>query len=386
MTIPTPTFDICIHGAGFVGRTLALLLVQQGLRVALLSNEGSSVGAPAVDIRAFALNSASKDLLSSVNAWPADRYVTPVLTMHVFGDAKGRVQLDTPQHAKALSWIVDVPALEAALTEQVAGEPRIVCLAKGEVCTARLHAACEGRDAKMTEALGVVFETIRYPQHAVAARLVGSLAHGNAARQWFNERGEVLALLPMRGSAEASGQEVALVWSLESSRAKEMLGASDADFCTALEAASNFALGNLQLTSMRALWPLQLTRTSHWTGQSDEWGAWVIAGDAAHTVHPLAGQGLNLGLGDAALLAQTLQKVQGASPLFRPTQTQLSRALQSYARARQAAAASVAGVTDGLHLLFARESAWIASARNVGMSWLDRAAVIKNFLIKKAQK
>jgi 2-polyprenyl-6-methoxyphenol hydroxylase-like FAD-dependent oxidoreductase len=139
------------------------------------------------------------------------------------------------------------------------------------------------------------------------------------------------------------------------------------------------------LSGPRALWPLQLARTDQWTGLSGTLGTWVIAGDAAHTVHPLAGQGLNLGLGDAAHLAQALKELQGDSPLFRPTQTKLDRALQSYARARQAAAAPIAGVTDGLHLLFARDSVLLGRARNLGMSWLNRASSIKNFLIKRAQ-
>ena len=380
MTFTTSSFDIAIHGAGFGGRTLALLLAQSGLRVALLSNEPAQT--ESVDIRAFALSAASKELLIGIHAWPAGNAVTPVLTMQVFGDAGGHMQLDTPEHAEALNWIVDVPALEAALCEQVAGEPSVVCLAEGAACEAKLHVVCEGRASRITADLGLRFETIRYPQHAIAARLVCELPHDNAARQWFTELGEVLALLPMQGNA---GREVALVWSLESKRAKEMLAASDVDFCAALEISANRALGSVQLSSSRALWPLQLARAQQWTGQSSTFGTWVIAGDAAHTVHPLAGQGLNLGLGDAAHLAETLKELQGDSPLFRPTQTKLNRALQSYARARQAAAAPIAGVTDGLHLLFARDSVLLARVRNLGMSWLNRATGIKKFLIKQAQ-
>jgi 2-polyprenyl-6-methoxyphenol hydroxylase-like FAD-dependent oxidoreductase len=380
MTSSLSSFDICIHGAGFVGRTLSLLLAQSGLRVALLSTEPAK--SESVDIRAFALSASSKDLLASVNAWPLDVAITPVLSMQVFGDAGGHVQLDVPEHAEALNWIVDVPALENVLKEQVAGEPNVVCLAEGTACEAKLHVVCEGRTSRITTELGLKFEMIRYPQHAIAARLMCELPHDRAARQWFTERGEVLALLPMQGSA---GREVALVWSLESNRAKAMLAASDADFTAALEASCNKALGAMHLSSARALWPLQLARTDQWTGQSSALGTWVIAGDAAHTVHPLAGQGLNLGLGDAAHLAKALTEVQGDSPLFRPTQTKLNRALQSYARARLAAAAPIAGVTDGLHLLFAHDSVLLARARNLGMSWLNRASSVKNFLIKQAQ-
>ena len=371
------SFDICIHGAGFVGRALALLLAQNGLRVALLSNDAAQ--AESIDIRAFAFSAASKDLLTAIRAWPSNVAITPVLSMQVFGDAGGHVQLDAPEHAEALSWIVDVPALEFALKKQVAGEPGVACLAEGTACKAKLHVVCEGRASRITEDLGLRFETIRYPQHAVAARLICELPHDSAARQWFTEHGEVLALLPMQGN------EVALVWSLESNRAKQMLAASDEAFAAALETACHKALGSMVLSGARALWPLQMARTDQWTGQASGMGTWVIAGDAAHTVHPLAGQGLNLGLGDAALLAQTLKTLQGDSPLFRPTQTKLDRALQGYARARQAAAAPIAGVTDGLHLLFARDSVLLARARNLGMSWLNRANSIKNFLIKWAQ-
>lgn len=377
MTTPLLSFDICIHGAGFVGQTLSLLLAKSGFRVALMSYEAPQT--ELTDIRAFALSAASRDLLTSIHAWPADHFVTPVLSMQVFGDAGGHMQLDTPDHAEALNWIVDVPALALLLKEQVAREPRVVCLSEGATCETKLHVVCEGRASRITADLGLRFETIRYPQHAIAARLMCELPHDNAARQWFTERGEVLALLPMQG------KEVALVWSLQSQSAKELLALSDADFCTALEASAHRALGAMQLSSARALWPLQLARAQQWTGQSSTFGTWVIAGDAAHTVHPLAGQGLNLGLGDAAHLSQVLRQVQGDSPLFRPTQTKLNRVLQSYARARQAAAAPIAGVTDGLHLLFARDSVLIARVRNLGMTWLNRANRIKNLIIKRAQ-
>ncbi len=384
MTTSASSFDIAIHGAGFVGRTLALLLALQDLRVALIADETKS--AVAKDIRAFSLNPASKDVLERVHAWPLGEAVTPVYCMEVFGDAGGELVFDDAGHAPdaALNWIVDVPALEAVLKEQVSREPRVACLTEGDALEAKLHVVCEGRTSRMVNKLGITMDTIRYPQHAVAARLICELPHDNAARQWFTERGEVLALLPMQG------REVALVWSLESERAKEMLIASDTDFTTLLEASCHKALGAMTLASHRALWPLMLTRMKPWTGGSASMGeqghgVWVLAGDAAHAMHPLAGQGLNAGLGDAALLAQTLKDVQGDSPLFHPTQTQLTRALRSYARARQAAIAPMVGVTDGLHLLFARDSNVFARARNLGMSWLNRASSIKKFLIKQAQ-
>jgi 2-polyprenyl-6-methoxyphenol hydroxylase-like FAD-dependent oxidoreductase len=218
---------------------------------------------------------------------------------------------------------------------------------------------------------------VRYPQHAVAARLTCELPHGNTAHQWFNERGEVLALLPMQSN------EVALVWSLASEHAKAVHALPDDEFVAALMTSAGNLLGHMTLCSHRALWPLQLTRTVDWVSSADQ--IWVLAGDAAHTIHPLAGQGLNLGLGDAELLAQKLKQFLVQSPIFNPSKSALVRELSSYARERQAAAAHMSNVTDGLHLLFAHQNPLVKRARNLGMKLFDRAAPIKRLAIKQAQ-
>ncbi|MDI9333038.1 MAG: FAD-dependent monooxygenase [Cytophagales bacterium] len=373
MTNPATSFDICIHGAGFVGRTLALRLAQSDFAVALVD---TSAPHPATDIRAFSLNPTAKALLARVNAWPADSDATPVVAMRVFGDAGGKASFDDNN---PLNWIVDVPALAALLKERTSAEPRITCLASDDALKATLHVVCEGKHSQLLAQLDAGAHTIHYEQHAIAARLVCEHAHHNTAYQWFNERGEVLALLPMQGNA------VALVWSLKSERAKKMQAASETDFTTALEASCSKALGAMTLFGPRALWPLQLTRMDTWAGQSPTLGTWVLAGDAAHAMHPLAGQGLNVGLGDAALLAETLQKFLDLSPIFKPSPSALMRALGGYVRERQAAAASMSYATDGLHLLFAHGNPLIQQGRNWGMKLLDRATVVKKLFIRQAQ-
>jgi 2-polyprenyl-6-methoxyphenol hydroxylase-like FAD-dependent oxidoreductase len=381
MTITALSFDICIHGAGFVGRTLALLLARARFKVALV--DASAKAQPSdqpADIRAFSLNHTSKSLLERVQAWPSDEYITPVYSMAVFGDAGGATHFEDTQ---PLNWIVDVPALIAALKHQVAAEPRITCLTSDVDLQAKLHVLCEGKhSAKLTQ-LGFAPETIRYGQHAIAARLACERPHKHAAHQWFNERGEVLALLPL-GGADADAREVALVWSLTADHAKAMQNASESDFTAALSEAAGHALGAMTLVSQRATWPLQLMRVPEWVShQSGK--VWVLAGDAAHAMLPLAGQGLNVGLGDAVLLAQTLQSFLAASPLFNPSSTALTRALNQYARARQAAALEMTGFTDSLHLLFAHRHSLVQQVRNLGMRLFNRAGSIKRQLIKKAQ-
>jgi ubiquinone biosynthesis UbiH/UbiF/VisC/COQ6 family hydroxylase len=399
------SFHICIHGTGFVGQTLALHLAKNGFRVALLATQPPSQPSPTsppspapVDIRAFALNAASKTLLEAVGAWPSGTAVTPVRAMAVQGDLNGRLEFDCPARAEALNWIVDVPALASLLSEQVAGEPRIACLASQDAPQAALHVVCEGRHSQLRTQLGIEAETIVYPQHAIATRLVCERPHEHIARQWFNERGEVLALLPLGGSGDSEGSEgskatalheVALVWSLTSSRAKEMMALAPADFCTALQAACSQALGAMSLASPLALWPLQLIRLQQWSGElkQPEKPAqhWVLAGDAAHAVHPLAGQGLNLGLGDARALALALTALQSAAGAFRPAPSKLLPTLRCYARERQAAASAVAATTDGLHLLFANGNPATQQLRNWGMNALNYLSPLKNLLIRKAQ-
>jgi 2-polyprenyl-6-methoxyphenol hydroxylase-like FAD-dependent oxidoreductase len=379
------SFDIAIHGAGFVGQALALALAHSGFNVALIGADRKDAHVNETglsDIRAFALGSAAKTLLEQLGAWPAETYATPVHSMRVFGDAGGRLEFGetaiNTQAASSLNWIVDVPALIQKLKDAVAGSPHITRLSKADGLQATVHAVCEGRHSELRNQFNLAVETIRYPQHAIATRLTCDLPHGNVARQWFNDKGEVLALLPLAGDA------VALVWSLDSDHAKVMMEANEAEFTVALEAACSKALGDMTLCSQRVLWPLTLSKVSPWTGCLDGTN-WVLAGDAAHTVHPLAGQGLNLGFGDAVLLAQTLQALKATSPLFKPSPTQLGRALRRYARARRAAAAHIASATDGLQLLFSHDNPLAAPLRNHGMALFNRVGFIKNKLIQLAQ-
>lgn len=370
------TFDVCIRGAGVVGRTLALLLARDRLRVALVAGAAPAT-APSKDVRAYALNTASRHLLESLRAWPDDDHATPVAQMQVFGDQGGQVHFDAAaQGVDALAWIVDVPALEARLAEAVRYQPQVEVL--DEPVQAPLTVICEGRASRSRTELGVEFETMPYAQHAIATRLLCEQPHQQIARQWFLG-GDILAFLPLAGP---DGHSVAVVWSVSQERAAELLAMDASVFEHLIHEASQGALGELRLNSERAAWPLQQATAQHWCGRLPASGAtqhsWVLAGDAAHNVHPLAGQGLNLGLADVQALAQILhERDYWRSPSD-------LRLLRRYERQRKAAMLPMGLATDSLQQLFSREEQGLRALRNWGMKQFERSGPLKDWMTRQA--
>jgi 2-polyprenyl-6-methoxyphenol hydroxylase-like FAD-dependent oxidoreductase len=374
-------FDVCIRGDGVVGRSLALLLAHERLRVALVTRPRAAPaaqGAAALqpDVRAYALNSASRKLLETLRAWPEAPFATPVLAMQVWGDDGGRLDFTAQSVAQqALAWIVDVPALEQQLIHAIRYQPHIETVTQ-PVKTA-LTVICEGQKSSSRDEFGAKgspdgsanWHVKPYPQKAIAARLELGQPHGGIARQWF-ANGEILALLPLSGPA---GNSVALVWSVSIARANTLQKMTPEEFCAALNTVCGQEVSALRLTSERASWPLALSGAGHWVGPG-----WALAGDAAHTVHPLAGQGLNLGLADAACLAGVI----GQREHWRALGDE--KLLRRYERARKAEVAAMGAVTDGLHGLFAQTSGPWQALRNWGMNGLAHSGPLKRWLAQQA--
>lgn len=359
--------DVCIRGAGMVGRTLALLLARDRLRVGLVDTP-PAVAAPQPDVRAYALNAASRDLLLRLRAWPDEQHATPVKAMDVRGDDGGRVRFTADDEGvEALAWIVDVEPLLARLYEAVRFQPQVEILP--EPRPAALTVVCEGRASATRAEFGVNFEVASYPQRAIAARLDCEKPHGGVAHQWFAD-GNVLALLPLGG---ALGNSVALVWSVQEPRADELLAIGPEEFATRLQASSGNELGRLTLASERLAWPLQRAQADRWCGPG-----WALAGDAAHNVHPLAGQGLNLGLADAEKLAQVLHEREYWRSLGD------AKLLRRYERSRKMDVAAMAWATDGLQQLFAQPAEPWALLRNWGMRGFDRSGPVKRWVVRQA--
>jgi 2-polyprenyl-6-methoxyphenol hydroxylase-like FAD-dependent oxidoreductase len=385
MSLSNTQFDVCIRGAGIVGRSLALMLASQGLRVALVNLHASANAVQGhSDVRAYALNTAAKQLLTDLRCWPEASACTPILKMHIEGDQGGNLEFSAAdQGVEALNWMVDVPSLENNLRNASSFQPLIQELA--ENVAAPLTVICEGRASQTRAELGVAFDVKHYDQHALACRIRTQAPHSQVARQWFqNTHGpEILAFLPIGGEAS---HEWAVVWSLTIARAQALQNVSADAFQLQLQDASQGIAGFVELISERAVWPLQLAKAARWTGTMPGSGtgkqaaSFVLAGDAAHAIHPLAGQGLNVGLADAAKLASVIQ----AKEFWRPISD--LKLLRRYERARQAEVVAMGCVTDGLQTLFAEPSVPVQKLRNWGMSAFNQLSPLKKWMAGEAMK
>lgn len=365
------TLDICIRGGGIVGHTLALLLARERLRVGLVAPIASNAGARS-DVRAYALNQKSRELLQGLRCWPETAHATAVADMHVKEVGAGMVNFSAAQYGvTALAWIADVAALESQLAEAVRFAPQIEVLDTAQPGT--LTVVCEGRSSDSRQQFGAELDTTPYPQWAIAARVRCELPHLQAARQWFTPA-DVLGFLPLDGE---HGNSMAVVWSVDEALKDELLQASPEVFAEKLQIASESQFGRLTLISERAAWPLQLALARNWCGTTNG-QAWVLAGDAAHTVHPLAGQGLNLGLADVRELASLIH----ARDYWREVNDE--KMLRRYERARKADVALMGAATDGLQQLFSRDGSPWRSVRNWGMNGFERSGLLKRWVARQA--
>ncbi|SSW70574.1 UbiH/UbiF family hydroxylase [Achromobacter agilis] len=383
--------QIVVCGAGIVGLSTALALARRGQRVAVLAPRAH---VPAADPdryhpRVYAISPASQRFLADLGVWdamPAARLM-PVSAMEIHGDADGQVNLNAWQAAlPQLAWIVESGEIERVLIQAVRMfgipwlEDRCTGYHNGAVDTesgariqAELFVGADGAASPLRTAAGLKHESQSYDDTGLVVHLNAERPHQGTAFQWFRDDG-VLALLPLPDTA--GGPQVSMVWSMRSERAQALLALPPAEQAARLEAlladAAEGRLGTLTVRSKLHGFPLTLERA-----QMVAPGI-ALAGDAAHRLHPLAGQGLNLGLGDVEALART---VAGREPYRAAGDL---RVLHRYQRARAEPVLAMRLATDGLHKLFASRATPLVWLRNAGMHWVERAPLIKRRLIAGA--
>jgi ubiquinone biosynthesis UbiH/UbiF/VisC/COQ6 family hydroxylase len=390
--------SIVVCGTGIVGLAVALALARRGQQVTLLGpRQTFAPASPEVfHPRVYAISPASQRFLASIGIWnmlDAQR-LTAVQAMEIHGDGSGLVNLNAWQAAiPELAWIVESGEIERVLTQAVqifglnwieekfatyskAGDA-CSCLTtdRGTVLQAELFIAADGAQSPLRAAAGLPVDIKPYGFTAIVAHLNCARLHQGTAYQWFNEQG-VLALLPMPSTG--SGSQVSLVWSLKESLAQELLALPAPEQATQLNvrlaALTAGRLGELTLRGPLHAFPLSLN-------QSPMIGERIaLAGDAAHRLHPLAGQGLNLGLGDVEALVAVLAEREA----FRSAGDAL--VLRRYRRARAEPVLAMRVVTDGLHRLFDVQSAPVAWLRNIGMLAVEKLPMFKRYLIAGASR
>ena len=398
-----PDYDVVIVGAGIAGAALACALEGAGLRLALIeardisttaSSSGVVTGPDDYDTRVSAITPASQAFLARLGAWaqlPGER-ICPYRSMRVW-DAEGTgeigfeaAELDAP----VLGHIVENGQLTAALLTgisrrrdlalyapaRLAGvETETDCvsvdLEEGGSLTARLLVAADGALSRVREFAHFRTREWDYGQHALVTTVETEKPHAATAYQRFLGTGP-LAYLPL---PEAGGRHYcSIVWSAEPELAEALLAHSDRDFCEALAAALEYRLGEVLACSSRAAFPLRQRHAVDYVKPRI-----ALVGDAAHTIHPLAGQGINLGLADVMALAEELILGTG-----RGEDAGDVRLLRRFQRRRKRENLLMMAAMDGFKHLFGDRRLPVRWLRNQGLNWIDRSGPLKQQLMRHA--
>lgn len=387
-----PEYDIVIVGAGVVGSALACALRAAGLRIALVDAAAPARFSPDAefDLRVFALSPASRRILEHLGAWDTVRAArAQAYAAMVVWDATGRgyVRFDSGELGEeALGYIVENRLLQFALSQRLADaanvsvvrpakplglsvttDKAVVTLDDGRRLETRLLVAADGAASAVRRLAGIEVRQAAYGQQAIVAHVRTEKPHRATAWQRFMPSGPI-ALLPL------SDGRASIVWSLDDARALEIRDLGDREFCEAAGTASGELLGRITATTPRASFPLQRLHAEEYVQPR-----LALIGDAAHVVHPLAGQGMNLGMLDAATLAEVILDARA-----RGRDIGDLAVLRRYQRARRSDNQSMIIALDGFKRLFGNANAPLSWARNAGLCAVDRFTPLKRVFMRRA--
>jgi 2-octaprenylphenol hydroxylase len=384
-------FDVMVIGGGLVGAASALALHEEGLRVALIEAGPAPVlpNDDSWDSRIYAISPGNARFLSGLGAWDtlAQARIAPIEAMQIWGD-DGVAELDFSAYeagAENLGYIVESRLMQAGLWDRLQAQPEIavftraqcvalrfttdfaeLTLAEGRTLRASLAVGADGGQSWVRQSAGLRVTTSDYRQSGVVANFVTEKPHASVARQWFREDG-ILAWLPLPGN------RMSMVWSTSPDNAQRLLKLSPEALSHEVAEAGGAVLGQLTCITPPAAFPLRLQNA-----ETLVIPRLVLVGDAAHLVHPLAGQGVNLGFHDVIALTKVMRERSKESDVGD------YGLLRQYERSRQLDIKAMQSLTDGLHTLFSSQWPMLGPLRNLGMKLTNRQPWLKRFLMTHA--
>ncbi len=392
MTEVEHSYDIAIVGGSCVGGTLACALAQAGFTVAVVeARETQAVwSAGSVDLRVFAITRASERIFRAIGCWDgiARGGISPFREMRVWdASGDGAIHFDCAELGEpTLGYIIEQRVIQAALNARMEQLPNLtrlcpaqlagfelaenslqLTLADGRHLQTRLLVGADGASSRVRGLAGIALEQRDYQQEAVVAVVATELPHQETAWQRFLPSGP-LAFLPLRDGRSS------IVWSTTPQQAAELCELDADAFLERLGAAFDHRLGRITAVEERVRFPLLRLHAKHYIGER-----LALVGDAAHVIHPLAGQGVNLGLLDAAALADALQDTRAASRDYG-----LRQNLRAYERGRQGENRAMQSAMDGIKGLFGAPAAPLRLLRNSGLTAVDRSGPLKRLLARHA--
>ena len=385
-------FDVVIIGGGIVGSSLALSLKKCNLNIALIESRPPSTipNDKSWDNRIYAISPGSVSFLEDIKIWSAinKSRITPVYDMEIFGDDNS-AHLDFNAYdvgITELAFIVENRQLQAAAWNELKKQGaniEIFCpmqctsiewnktqanihLSDGESLQTALVIGADGVNSWVRNKAEIEVSQHSYQQSAMVANFNSDLSHQNIARQWFRRDG-ILALLPL------PDKSISMVWSANKDQANHLSNLSEKDLCRQVEEASNNTLGKLQLITSPVSFPLHSVHVKSLVKPR-----LALIGDAAHGIHPLAGQGVNLGLRDVRKLVTTI--------IDRGGQADCGdyMLLRQYERARKEDILTMELTTDSLQKLFNSKNLTISRLRNLGLIITNQLPLLKKRLMQNA--